>query len=136
MKRQHKNILTKAIQWELRGETRHERLLHRLHCVVLVLSGHSASEIARIYGDSPRAVAYWVSSFNKDGLTGLTEEQRSGRPSKMNERQMKKLQTYLKRAKQKSESVNAKMLATFILSEFGISMASRQCWRILGKFKS
>jgi transposase len=136
MKPKLNSISTKAIQRELRGETPRERLLHRLHGVVLVLSGRSASEVAGIYGDSPRAVAYWVSRFNEEGMAGLEEEQRPGRPSKLDERQMKSLQTFLKRAKQNAESINAKALAAFILSEFGISLTARQCWRILNKFKS
>lgn len=136
MKRKTKTISTKAIQRELRGETPRERLLHRLHSVVLVLSGRSASQVASIYGDSPRAVAYWVSRFREEGMAGLEEAQRPGRPSKLTDIEMKSLQTFLERAKRNSESINAKTLAAFILSKFGISLTVRQCWRILKKFKS
>ena len=136
MKQRQKNILTKAVQRTLRGETPRERLLHRLHSVVLVLSGQSSSEVARIHGDSPRAVACWVSRFNAEGVTGLEDDQRPGRPSKLDARQMKKLQQFLKRAKQSSQPINADALAAFILSEFRISLTARQCWRILNKLKS
>ena len=119
----------------LRGETPRERLLHRLHSVVLTLSGQSASEVARIHGDSPRAVAYWVTRFNDEGVAGLEEDQRPGRPSKLNARQMDKLQTFLKRSEQQSKSINAKALATFILKKFSISLTPRQCWRIRNKIK-
>jgi transposase len=136
MKRKRKSILTKGIQQQLRGETPRERLLHRLHSVVLVLSGYSASEAGRIYGDSPRAVAYWVKRFNDEGMAGLEDDQRPGRPSKLDERQIKQLQTFLKQAKQKTELINAETVAAFILSEFGISLTARQCWRILNKLKS
>lgn len=136
MKPKPNKLSIKSIQRTLRGETPRERLLHRLHSVVLVLSGHSASEIARVLGDSPRAVAYWVSRFNEAGTSGLAEDQRPGRPSKLDDKQMGKLQTFVKRAKQQSESINAQALATFILSEFGISLTARQCWRILNKLKS
>jgi len=136
MKRKPKSILTKGIQQQLRGETPRERLLHRLHSVILVLSGYSASEAARIHGDSPRAVAYWVNRFSDDGMAGLEDDQRPGRPSKLDERQIKKLQTFLKQAKRKTESINAETVAAFILSEFGVSLTARQCWRILNKLKS
>jgi transposase len=131
-----KHILTKAIQRQVRGDTPRERLLHRLHSIVLVLNGRSASEVAGIYGDSPRAVAYWVSRFKEEGIAGLEEHQRPGRPSKLDARQVKTLQTFLKRAKHKSKPINARALAAFIVSEFGISLTARQCWRILNKFKS
>jgi transposase len=136
MARQPQTLLTKAVQRQLRGDTPRERLLHRLHTVVLVLNGHSASEVANIYNDSPRAVAYWVSRFNEKGMIGLQEEQRPGRPSKLSDRQMNKLQTVLRRAKQKSESINAKTLAALILSKFEILLTTRQCWRILSKLRS
>ena len=136
MNRKTKNILTKTIKQQLGGETSRERLLHRLHSVILVLSGYSASEVARIHGDSPRAVAYWVSRFNGEGIAGLEDDQRPGRPSKLNERQIKRLRTFLALAERKSESINAETLAAFILSEFGVSLTTRQCWRILNRLKS
>ena len=136
MKRKPRNIPTKALLRTLRGETPRERLLHRLHGVVLVLSGLSASEVARIHGDSPRAVAYWVTRFNDEGVAGLEEDQRPGRPSKLDSRQMDKLQNFLIRSKQQSKSINAEALAGFILTEFAVSLTPRQCWRILNRLKS
>ena len=136
MKWKPNNILTKAMLRMLRGETPRERWLHRLHSVVLVLNGQSASEVARIHGDSPRAVAYWVARFNDEGVEGLAEDQRPGRPSKLDTRQMDKLQTFLKRSEHKAKSINAGALADFILADFGISLTPRQCWRILNKMKS
>ena|SRR6185503_4643560 len=123
-------------QQQLRGETPRERVLHRLHSVVLVLSGLSSSEVARIHGDSPRAVAYWVDSYSKDGVSGLEENQRPGRPSKLDAKQIKKLQTFVKQSEQKTEAINAELVAAFILAEFGISLTARQCWRILKKLQS
>jgi len=135
MKWKPNNILTKAMLRMLRGETPRERLLHRLHSVVLVQSGQSASEVARIHGDSPRAVAYWVTRFNNEGVKGLGENKRPGRPSKLDALQMDKLQRLMKRSKQQAKSINAEALAAFILTEFGISLTPRQCWRILNKIK-
>ena len=116
---------------ELRGDTPRERVLHRLHSVTLVLSGLSASEVARVFGDSPRAVAYWVTRFKKDGLDGLNEEVRPGRPSKLKPSQLKKLQTFLNKSPEKSQMEKAEMTAEFISKQFGIVLTVRQCWRIL-----
>lgn len=136
MKRNQKRTLSKMTQRQLRGKTARERLLHRLHSVVLVLSGLSSSEVARIHGDSPRAVAYWVDSYSNDGLAGLEENQRPGRPSKLDETQIKKLQTFVKQSQRNSEPINAESVAAFILAEFRISLTARQCWRILKKLQS
>jgi transposase len=133
MKEKSRHTITKEMLTTLRGDSSRERLLHRLHGVALVLSGLSSSEAARIYGDSPRAVAYWVTQFKKDGLDGLHEETRPGRPSKLNQSQLKKLQTLLNKSAAKSKSVKAEILAEYISKEFGIVLTVRQCWRIVNR---
>ena len=80
MKRQKHFTIPKALLKKLRGNSSSERLLHRLHAVALVAGGLSASEVGQIYGDSPRAVAYWVTQYRKSGFEGLQEEDRPGRP--------------------------------------------------------
>lgn len=115
----------------LRGESPRERFLHRLHCVVMALNGSSASETGRIYGDSPRAVAYWITQFKKGGIAGLEEDARSGRPSRLSDLQLKKLQKYAKQLKARMQPVNADSISAYILKEFGLSLTYRQCWRIL-----
>ena len=126
-----KNTITKDTLKKLRGDSSRERLLHRLHCVAMTMNGSSASEAARIFGDSPRAVAYWVTQFKQHGIEGLEEDTRPGRPSQFNEVQIKQLQRFLNQCKRKSQPVKASTLATFILKELGISLPYRQCWRIL-----
>ena len=121
---------------ELHGASSRERLLHRLHSVVLVLSGLSASEAGRIYGDSPRAVAYWVTRFKRRGLDGLREEARPGRPSTLNASQRRSLQTFIKRSAAAGKRLNAEHLSVYLLKEHGISLTLRQCWRILKKLQT
>lgn len=131
-----KTLRLKKLLVILRGETPRERLLHRLHSVALVLSGLSASEVGRLYGDSARAVAYWVTRFDAEGVRGLEEEARPGRPSKLNPAQMQKLAIFVARSERASKSVNANKLADFILTEFNVVLTPRQCWRILNRLKS
>ena len=115
----------------LRGGSVSERQLHRLHSVALVLAGHSASQAARLYGDSPRAVAYWVERYKEGGLAGLNEESRPGRPPRLDDAQMQKVQTFVKEMRKRSEPVNADVMAKYIEITFGITFTIRQCWRIL-----
>jgi len=118
------------------AESPRARLLHRLHSVALVAYGLSASEVARIFDDSPRAVAYWVKRFKQYGIAGLEEEIRPGRPSKLNPTQMKRLQTFLKRSQASSKPMKAEALADYILKEFRIVLTASQCWRILKRLKT
>jgi transposase len=126
-----KHTITKQFLKTLRGESPRERLLHRFHCVAMALNGSSASEAGRIYGASPRAVAYWVTQFQQHGIEGLEEEARSGRPSLLSKDQSSRLQTFMKQAGAKSKPVNAYSISDFLLKEFGLSLTYRQCWRIL-----
>jgi transposase len=129
-------IINSGIVRDICSESPRARLLHRLHCVVLVAHGISASEVGRIFDDSPRAVAYWVKRFKQHGLAGLEEEARSGRPSKLNPAQMKKLQTFMKRSQASSKPMKAETLAGYILKEFRIVLTAGQCWRILKRLKA
>ena len=119
----------------LRGSSPRERLLHRLHSVALVLHGLSAAEAAKVYDDSPRAVAYWVERFQDKDVAGLEEEARSGRPSKLAVSEMKKVQTFIQRSHTISKPLNAQTLSEHIRKNFGIKLTPRQCWRILRRFR-
>ena len=62
---------------------------HRLHAVLMVAQGQSCNKVSQLLGDSPRAIAYWVSRFEAEGLSGLADADRPGRPSKLDEHQMR-----------------------------------------------
>jgi transposase len=128
--------VTKEILSHLRGSSPHERFLHRLHSTVLVLKGFSAVEIAEIFDDSPRAVAYWARRFKQSGTDGLKEIARPGRPSKLNSAQIRKVQRFVEKTKGKTQKENAEMLSAYIRKEFKISLTPRQCWRILNRLSS
>lgn len=87
---------SKAVLKQLHGASRSERLLHRLHAVVLVAAGLLASKVGRVFGDSPRAVAYWVNRYRVGGVPALREQGRPGRPSKLTPDQRIKLKIFIK----------------------------------------
>jgi transposase len=131
MKQNTQFILTGQMVHDICAKSPDARLLHRLHCVALVNYGLSASEVARMFSDSPRAVAYWVTRFKKEGIDGLREEARPGRPSKLNPSQMIKLQTFLQKSRGGSTPITAETVSAYISKEFDVVLTLRQCWRIL-----
>jgi len=131
MKQTTQFILTGKMVSDLSAKSPDARLLHRLHCVALVNHGLSASEVARFFGDSPRAVSYWVTRFKKEGVDGLRDEARPGRPSKLNPTQMKKLQAFIKQFHARSKPVKPEMLSEYISNEFSVVITFRQCRRII-----
>jgi transposase len=69
---------------------------HRLHGVLLVAQGMTCPEVARLLGDASRSVENWVHRFDQRGLAGLTEGERSGRPARLDEKQVKEINRVLR----------------------------------------
>src|ERR1700687_1032258 len=70
---------------------------HRLHGVLLVAQGMTCPEVAHLLGDAPRSVEYWVGRFERDGLAGLLEGERAGRPRRLAETQLEAVDRILRR---------------------------------------
>ena len=56
------------------------RLYRRARMVELAASGVSISEVARTMGTNRARVGAWIRRFQKEGIAGLSDEDRSGRP--------------------------------------------------------
>jgi transposase len=107
---------------------------HRLHGVLLVAHGMTCPEVARLLGDAPRSVEYWVHRYERQGLAGLTEGERSGRPSRLTETQVKEINRVL-RAKPTDAGMrvnlwDGKTLSAWIERSYGIQLGVRQCQRL------
>jgi transposase len=69
-------------RWELKRLARREvgRVSERLHMVLLADRGFSVAQIAAIYECSAATVRQWLGRFASDGVVGLRDLPRSGRP--------------------------------------------------------
>src|SRR5271157_1126204 len=79
-----------GLQDEIR-RSEESRYDHRLHGVLLVAQGMTCPEVAKLLGDAPRTVEYWVRGFEKEGLAGLREGERGGRPQRLSEKQLQQV---------------------------------------------
>ena len=107
---------------------------HRLHGVLLVAQGMTCPEVARLLGDSPRTVENWVHGFDQRGLAGLAEGERSGRPGRLDEKQVKEINRVL-RAKPSDAGMrvnlwDGKTLSAWIEKTYGVPLGVRQCQRL------
>lgn len=107
---------------------------HRLHGVLLVAQGMTCPEVARLLGDAPRSVENWVHRFDQRGLAGLTEGERSGRPARLDEKQVKEINRVL-RAKPSDAGMrvnlwDGKTLSAWIHKTYGVQLGVRQCQRL------
>src|SRR5260370_41158166 len=110
---------------------------HRLHGVLLVAQGLTCPEVAGLLGDAPRSVEYWVGSFEKSGLAGLREGERSGRPSRLDEKQLRGINAALRQTPRDmvlgGTLWDGKTLAAWIGEEYEIDLGVRQCQRLFRK---
>lgn len=104
---------------------------HRLHAILMVAQSMSCRQVARLLGDSPRTVAYWVKRFETEGLSGLADADRPGRPSKLDQGQIQVIETALRSHPSQyglaGNLWDGKLLSHFIDRQFGIQLGVRQC---------
>lgn len=107
---------------------------HRLHAVLMVAQGLSCRKVATLLGDSPRTVAYWVNRFEAEGLSGLADGDRPGRPRRLNEQQLHEIQEALRSSPANygltANLWDGKLLSHFIRQRFGVELGVRQCQRL------
>ncbi|WP_321471530.1 helix-turn-helix domain-containing protein [uncultured Paludibaculum sp.] len=119
-----------GLQDEIRRNAE-SRYNHRLHGLLLVAQGMSALEVARLLGDAPRTVQYWIRRFEHDGLAGLLEGERSGRPRRLDERQMEEVNAVLRSSPEEcglsGNLWDGKTLSEWIARRFGVDLGVRQC---------
>ncbi len=107
---------------------------HRLHAILMVAQGMSCRQVAEFLGDSPRTVAYWVTRFEAEGLSGLADADRPGRPRRLDEQQLNEIQSALRSSPAIYGLVanlwDGKLLSHFIRQQFGVDLGVRQCQRL------
>src|SRR3989442_1606788 len=121
-----------GLQDEIR-RSEESRYDHRLHGVLLVAQGMTCCQVAALLGDAPRSVEYWVRRFERNGLAGLQEGKRSGRPARLSPQQVAEIQTAL-RSRPSDFGLtgnlwDGKTLAAHIERKYGVALGARQCRR-------
>jgi transposase len=111
---------------------------HRLHAVLMVAQGMSCREVAKLLGDSPRTVAYWANRFEAEGLSGLADAYRPGRPRRLDDHQLYEIKEALRSSPADygltANLWDGKLLSHFIRQHFGIELGVRQCQRMFRQF--
>lgn len=107
---------------------------HRLHGLLLIAQGVTCPKVAHMLGDSIRTVQYWVKRFERDGLAGLTEGERPGRPRSLTEKQMGKINQALRKTPEdvglSGNLWDGKTLSAHIKKSYGVVLGTRQCQRM------
>lgn len=122
-----------GLQDEIR-RSEEARYDHRLHGVLLVAEGLTCPAVARMLGDAPRTVEYWVNTFEHHGLAGLREGERPGRPRRLGQEQMEEIEAVLRKTPREAglggNIWDGKTLAAWIEKQCGVTLGVRQCQRM------
>lgn len=122
-----------GLQDEIR-RSEESRYDHRLHGVLLVAQGATCPEVGRLLGDAPRTVEYWVRRFEAKGLAGLAEGQRSGRPRRLRDAQLREVERVLRQTPRDLGLTgtlwDGKTLSSWIEQRFQVQLRVRQCQRL------
>ena len=132
------DVIVLGLQDEIR-RSEESRYDHRLHGVLLVAQGMSCPQVARLLGDGTRTVEYWVRRFEQDGLGGLVEGERTGRPARLNEGQLEEIGQVLRdppaAAGLEANLWDGKTLAFHLKHRYGIELGVRQCQRLFRRLE-
>jgi transposase len=101
---------------------------------LLVAQGLTCPEVGRLLGDSSRTVVNWVQRFESRGLAALSDGDRPGRPSRLNEEQLARVQAVLRESPSQfglpTHMWDGPALSEFLRAELGVSLKVRQCQRL------
>ena len=56
----------------------------------------NCKQVAELFGDATRTVEYWVNRYINEGLAGLTDVERPGRPPKLSSKQLDEINAVLR----------------------------------------
>ena len=109
------------------------RMRVRLMALSHIKDGANKTQTARNLHVSRRIVNEWVKRFYAQGLEGLQEEPRSGRPCKLTNKQLTELSEYIRNnsIKENGGRLKAQTIATYISKEFKVQYSVFNIYRLL-----
>ncbi len=126
------------IVWKEIMRSKEARYGHRLHGVLSVCRGLNCYESAAVWGSSPRSLEYWVRRFEEQGLMGLREKKRSGRPSGLLKEDATRLVADLKGdpilCGYPDRRWSGRLLCQHLSKSYRVDRSVRHCQRLLRRF--
>lgn len=117
--------------------TSEARLQHRLHCMLLICDGRTCADVVALFGDSLRAVQYWVKRYNEAGIDGLGDPTRLGRSPRILPGDKAVLAQDLRRSPREfgyaQNLWDGKLLSHHLKEKFSIQLKVRQCQNLFHK---
>ena len=107
----------------------------RILAIAMVLDGFSREEAARLCGMDRQTLRDWVHRYNKEGLEGLADRARSGRPASLSWVEQGKLASWVEEgaglARDGVVRFRRADLRDRIAAEFGVTLHERSVGKLL-----
>ena len=125
-----------SIKSQLRKDEKFSQGL-RLYAVYQIKLGRMAEELEELYNVSHKSICNWVHSYNCYGIEGLKDRPRSGRPSRLDDGQQKKLKATISDNPEKFGYAggvwSGPLMIDYIQKTFGVSYKKAQVYNLLRK---
>jgi transposase len=134
------DVMRLAIQQEI-GRSEESRYDHRLHGLLLVTTGQSCGQVAHLFDEDATTVQRWVRRFEQNGLEGLREGERPGRPRRLDPGQWRRLQADLRKTPRdfglEANLWDGPVLREHLRRHYQVRLGVRQCQRLFrrGQFR-
>lgn len=115
------------------AKEKNSRLRIRLMALSHINNGVNRTETAKYLHVSRRMVNEWVKRFNEEGLDGLKEKPRTGRPRALTTEQLEKFKAHVvsHAIKPNGGRLKGTLLITYIKKEFGVTYSLTNIYRLL-----
>ncbi len=107
----------------------------RLYAVYQIKRGMKAEDLEELYVVSHTSICNWVHSYNTNGLDGLVDKPRSGRPSKLDSTQKHPLREVISSSPEKAGYATATwtgpLVIDYIKQAYGVIYNKAQIYNLL-----
>jgi transposase len=107
------------------------RFVRRLDLLLLLSSGQSISNVSRVFGVSPVTVQRCVYRFNAEGIDGLRDRPKKGRPKRLTDLDKDRLKRELSSSPvslgYKQGHWDGKLLSFHLMRKYNVNFKVRRC---------
>jgi transposase len=132
------NAASSVIKSQLRKDEKFSQGV-RLYAVYQVSKGKDAKEIQDLYSTSHKSICNWVHRYNAEGIEGLKDRPRSGRPSFLTDSQKFELDQLIQgnplEHGYSTATWTGALVADLVKKRFGVEYKKAQIYNILHSLK-
>ena len=107
------------------------RLTHKLDIIVLLCNGHRVTEVSRLYGVDRGTIRRWLCRLNNEGIEGLFERPKAGRPRSLSKSKLVELRVDLTKLPMsfgyEQGRWDGKLLSHHLKLKYGVLLKVRRC---------